>query len=295
MPFTLAHLSDVHIAPLPAPRIGELMGKRVTGYVNWWRKRRLVHDRLTLDGLVSDLKAQATDHIAVTGDVANIALAAEFERGRAWIETLGATRDISFVPGNHDIYVPEAVAMCATAFGDFMRGDDGRDVFPYLRRRGPLALIGLNTGVPTPPLMATGRVGAEQLAALGPLLDRTRADGLYRVILIHHPPVSRSSPHKRLLDAAGLMRVIAAHGAELLLHGHDHLNMLNWLTGPDGTRVPAIGVPSASAAPGLSHDAAAYNLYRVEGAPGAWTCTMVSRGLGPGGRIEERLAMTLAP
>ena len=58
-----------------------------------------------------------------------------------------------------------------------------------------------------------------------------------------------------------LLRVIAAHGADLVLHGHDHLHMLNWLTGPNGTRVPAVGVPSASAAPGTSKDAAAYNLY----------------------------------
>ena len=56
-----------------------------------------------------------------------------------------------------------------------------------------------------------------------------------------------------------------------MLHGHDHVHMLNWLDGPDGTRVPAVGVPSASAAPGMSKDAAAYNLYAIDGAPGAWT------------------------
>ena len=55
--------------------------------------------------------------------------------------------------------------------------------------------------------------------------------------------------------------------------------MLNWLHGPNGTRVPAVGVPSASAAPGTSKDAAAYNLYRIEGAPGAWTCELISRGI----------------
>lgn len=295
MPFTLAHIADVHLAPLPAPRVGELMGKRVTGYVNWWRKRRIVHDPITLDALVADLKGQSLDHIAVTGDIANIALAAEFSRGRAWLSALGAAQDVSFVPGNHDIYVPDAEAMCAQAFGDFMRGDDGRDGFPYLRRRGPVALIGVNTGIPTAPFMATGWIGAAQLAALGDLLERTRADGLYRVILIHHPPVSLSRPHKRLTDAAALMQVVAAHGAELLLHGHDHLRMLNWLPGPDGTRVPAVGVPSASAAPGMSHDDAAYNLYRIDGAPGAWSCTMVSRGIGAGGRIEQRAPVTLTP
>ena len=63
-----------------------------------------------------------------------------------------------------------------------------------------------------------------------------------------------------------LKRVIAAHGADLLLHGHDHRHMINWLEGPNGTRVPAVGVPSASARPGSDKDGAAYNLYRIEGA-----------------------------
>ena len=53
-----------------------------------------------------------------------------------------------------------------------------------------------------------------------------------------------------MLDAEVFKRVIAAHGAELILHGHDHVHMINWLDGPDGARVPAVGVPSASAKPG---------------------------------------------
>jgi hypothetical protein len=38
--------------------------------------------------------------------------------------------------------------------------------FPFVRRRGPLALIGVSSAVPTPPLMATGRLGRAQLDAL---------------------------------------------------------------------------------------------------------------------------------
>ena len=68
-----------------------------------------------------------------------------------------------------------------------------------------------------------------------------------------------------------LKGIIATHGAELLIHGHDHVHMLNWLDGPNGTKVPAVGVPSASAVPGADKDAAAYHLYRIDGRPGAWT------------------------
>ncbi len=87
--FTLAHLSDPHLAPLPEPRWSELIGKRVTGYINWQRKRRFIHDPAVLAKIVADLKAQAPDHIAVTGDIANIALPAEFPQrarlaAKAW-------------------------------------------------------------------------------------------------------------------------------------------------------------------------------------------------------------------
>ena len=292
MPFTLAHLSDIHLAPLPAPRPGELVNKRITGYINWLRKRRFVHDRGTLDTLVADLKSQPYDHIAVTGDIVNIALEEEFVRGRRWLQQLDSFSNLSFVPGNHDAYVRQAVRY-APQWSPYMTGDDGAGGFPYVRRRGPLALIGLSTAVSTPPFMATGRLGPNQLGALGPLLDALKAEGLFRVILIHHPPVSAARPHKRLTDAAALRQVIGAHGAELLLHGHDHLHMLNWLRGPDGAPVPAVGVPSASSAPGMSHDDAAYNLYAIDGTPGAWTCTMVSRGIGANGAIVESTPTTL--
>ena len=125
------------------------------------------------------------------------------------------------------------------------------------------------------------------------MLDALKTERPFRVVLIHHPPVSEAKAYKRLLDADALKRVIAEHGAELLLHGHDHLHMLNWLAGPDGTRVPAVGVPSASAAPGMSHNDAAYNLYAIDGAPGAWRCEMTSRGIDDAGAVVEQQRLKL--
>jgi 3',5'-cyclic AMP phosphodiesterase CpdA len=293
MAYVLAHLSDPHLAPLPAPHWSELLNKRVTGYINWQRKRRFIHDAGVLAKIVADLKAQQPGHIACTGDLANIALPEEFTRGRAWLEGLGSPQNVSLVPGNHDAYVRGALADAKREWGAYMRGDDGGG-FPYLRRRGPLALIGLSTAVPTAPGLATGRLGNRQLAALTPLLANLKHENLFRVVLIHHPPVSAAHWHKLLLDADALKRVIAEHGADLLLHGHDHLAMLNWLKGPDGSRVPAVGVPSASAAPGAARNAAGYNLYAIDGAPGAWRCEMISRGMAPNGEIAETKRMKLA-
>ena len=291
--FTLAHLSDPHLAPLPKPHWSELLNKRITGYVNWQRRRRFIHDPAVLAAIVADIKAQSPDHIAVTGDIANIALPAEFVHGRDWLESLGTARDVSFVPGNHDIYVAQAAAFAARQWGAFMADDEGVDGFPYLRRRGPVALIGVSSGVPTAPFLATGWIGTKQLAALAAILNDLKNDNLFRVVLIHHPPVTQSANHKRLLDAPVLLRIIAAHGADLVLHGHDHVHMLNWLNGPNGTKVPAVGVPSASAAPGTDKDNAAYHLYRIDGSRGAWRCEVVSRGLDASGAVVEQKRFVL--
>ena len=286
--FTLAHLSDPHLAPLPEPHWTELIGKRITGYINWRCKRRFVHDPATLAAIVADVKAQATDHIAVTGDIANIGLAAEYLSGRDWLENLGPTRDVTFVPGNHDIYVRESAVFASRQWGAYMSDDDGTGGFPFVRRRGNVAMIGLSTGVPTAPFLATGWLGATQFAALAIALNKLRAEDLFRVVLLHHPPVTEAAQQYRLMDAKVFLRVIGMHGADLVLHGHDHLHMINWLDGPDGTRVPAVGVPSASALHAGGKDVAAYNLYRIGGTRGAWQCELISRGLTPSGEITQQ-------
>lgn len=284
--FVLAHLSDPHLSPLPAPHWLDLLGKRATGYFNWQRRRRFIHDSATLEKIVGDLRAAQPDHIAVTGDIANIALPEEFRRGRAWLRSLGSPADVSFVPGNHDMYVPEALKMLPTQWGDYMMSDAGRGGLPFVRRRGPIALIGLSSGVPTAPFLATGWLGSIQLSALKLHLAKFREEGLFRVVLIYHPPITNAGQTKRLLDASVLLRVLAEAGAELVLHGHDHIHAIVQLKGPNGP-IPAVGVPSASALPSEGVTPAAYNLYRISGGPGAWQCEATARGLGPDGQIVE--------
>jgi 3',5'-cyclic AMP phosphodiesterase CpdA len=168
-----------------------------------------------------------------------------------------------------------------------MRGDDGLERFPFVRRRGDVALIALSTGVPTGPFLATGRLGDRQLARFAEALEQTQ--GSFRTVLIHHPPVSPARRFfRRLIDAADLRGVLAAKGAELLLHGHDHRRALVWLEGAGNKKIPAIGVPSASAqAKHGGEDPAGYNLFRIEGASGNWRCETVSYQRGEDGAIRE--------
>src|SRR5262245_13954426 len=104
----LAHLSDPHLAPMPRPHWSELVGKRATGYLNWRRRRHLIHRADLWARIVADLKAQYPDHIAVTGDLVNIALPGEYPAARAFLESLGSPQDVTLVPGNHDAYVRSA-------------------------------------------------------------------------------------------------------------------------------------------------------------------------------------------
>ncbi len=200
--FTLAHLSDWHLASRPAP--SELIGKRGLGYINWHRARKKIHRPDVLDATIRDLKAVAPDHIAVTGDLVNLSLADEYNRARGWLQTLGSPRDVTLVPGNHDVYVRSVLQAPAKYWADYMRGDDGLDRFPFVRRRGNVALIGLSTALPTAPLLATGRLGKRQLARLLEILDQTR--GSFRIVLIHHPPLIANA----ICGALSMPRICAA-------------------------------------------------------------------------------------
>jgi 3',5'-cyclic AMP phosphodiesterase CpdA len=283
--FTLAHLSDVHIPPLPTPDISELLGKRMLGYLNWTRNRHRIHRRDVLDALVADLHSQRPDHIAVTGDLVNLALAAEFAPARAWLESVGPPEHVTLVPGNHDTYTRDAVPRFTQTFGDYMRGDGADAGFPFLQRKGPLALIGVSTAVPTAPFMATGTLGPAQLDALDRMLARLAGEQLFRVLLIHHPLRSKHS-HKRLTDSDALQAVLKRHGVELILHGHDHIHSTMWFEGPTG-RIPAVGVPSASSIADGHKPAAAYNLFAITRANDAWRCQQTVRGSGDGTSIAD--------
>jgi 3',5'-cyclic AMP phosphodiesterase CpdA len=285
-PFTLAHLSDPHIAPLPKPRLIELAGKRALGYLNWTRNRHKYQRREVLDALVADLQSQAPDHIAVTGDLVNLALRAEFAPALAWLEGVGPPDRVTAIPGNHDAYVSTTRHLFGETFLNYIAGDDANSgFFPAVRRRGPIALISLSTAVPTAPLLATGTLGRDQLASLDRVLAQLAAEDTFRVLLVHHP-LRSDSRHKRLTDSADLLALIKRHGVELVLHGHDHVHSTLWVEGPNG-EIPAIGVPSASALAHGRYPAAAYNLFAIERDNAGWRCEQVVRSLDHGLQVRE--------
>ncbi len=295
---TLAHLSDIHLAPIEgfSPQYWNI--KRGLGYLNWQRGRRFVHSREVADALAADIRAQAPDHIAVSGDLANLGLPGEYGMALCWLEALGDPARVSVVPGNHDIYTTLYDGpSCLELWAPFMRSDAwGAQIahnedaaFPYVRRIGFAALIGINSAVPTPPFVAAGKLGANQIAALGQILDWLAREGVPRLIMIHHPPFAGQVPSRRgLRDAEDLSRVLELHGAELIVHGHNHTDTLAWLP-RSGSHVPALGVASGSAARAHKDEPLArYNLVRLTKSGAGLEIEVTARGLaGPGTDVVE--------
>ena len=291
--FTLAHLSDPHLPPMPPARLRELAGKRALGYLNWTRNRHKYHRREVLDALVADMQAQRPDHIAVTGDLVNLALEAEFSPAQTWLAGVGTPHEVTIVPGNHDAYVRATRHHFAGTFKPYLQGDGERDgtSFPFLRRRGPVALIGLSSAVPTAPLMATGRLGRVQIDALDRQLAELPADEAFRVLLVHHP-LKSNSRMKHLSDSKALRAVLKHRGVELVLHGHDHIHSTMWFEGAD-RQIPAVGVPSASALAHRHYPAAAYNLFSISRDGDRWRCVQTVRGIDADFKVSQIRQTTL--
>jgi 3',5'-cyclic AMP phosphodiesterase CpdA len=283
--FRLAHVTDPHFRGFDGARAGEFFGKRALGLANLVVSRVRKHKMELLDDLRVDLRAQAPDHLALTGDLSNVALGGEWRAALAWIDLSGVPPEsVSVIPGNHDAYVEAVVKertfermfaayqttdLVTGPATDLARRDDA--VYPFVHLRDEIALIGVSSSVATGDLGAWGQVGNPQLERLEAILRSPELTGKTRVVLIHHPPVlHKAGEHRNLRDRAAFAAVLARAGAELVLHGHDHEDQRAELPGPDGQAIPVIGAGSASYAGGPERRSR-YSLYEIEGGAIIWT------------------------
>jgi 3',5'-cyclic AMP phosphodiesterase CpdA len=279
-PITLAHLSDPHISCMEDITARDLVSKRLFGYLRWKLHRGAEHGSGVMSALQSDLMQTKPDHIAVTGDLTHLGLPAEFKKARQWLQELGSPSQVTVVPGNHDAYVKLIRHQTMDHWTDYMisdtprKGDQKKDdrdsIFPSMRIRGCIAIIGLSTARPSAPHLATGSIGTNQLQNLEAILAQTAQKQLYRIVLIHHPPAPGTvSWRKRLTDAAELRSLLAQYGAELILHGHAHRTLYNHLPAPAGN-IPVMGVPSISALGRTPARRARYYIYRIIPGSDGW-------------------------
>jgi 3',5'-cyclic AMP phosphodiesterase CpdA len=290
-PFALAHLSDPHISAISDVRVRDLINKRLYGYLKWKLHRGAEHLDAILLALQDDLKQTHPGHIAVTGDLTHLSLPTEFRKARQWLQSLGPPTRVTVIPGNHDAYVKTDWNQTFAHWTDYMISDDSRvadvipsnvdSIFPSLRVRGRIALIGVCTAQPTAPYLAVGSVGAIQMQKLKTILVRTGEQRLFRVLLIHHSPAPGTvSWRKRLKDAAALRSLLARYGADLILHGHAHHTAQSYLKSLDG-KVPVVGAPSASALGRTLQRRARYYIYRISPTTSGWDVRLEVRMYSP--------------
>jgi 3',5'-cyclic AMP phosphodiesterase CpdA len=269
----LAHLSDLHVRGDHPIGLRRLLGKRATGYVNLRWRRGATHKKWAVQALARELRRLGVDHVAITGDLSNLSLEDEFATARQLLsDDLGLSPDrVSIVPGNHDVYTRGAMIKRRFAhyFGPYLTSDlAGSAVdhpagpFPFVRLRGEIALVGLASAMPSPPMCSFGSVGAEQRGALARVLQSPEVRQRFPVVLLHHPLFNPSSPFKTLrsgLHDAEALRALLP-GPVLALHGHLHHRLVQG----DAGGLLSCGATSASLLSEHPDQRAGFNLYEVD-------------------------------
>lgn len=276
----IAHFSDLHVLALEGVSAHRFLNKRFTGWVNLRVKRAHKHRPAHVRAVAREITRANVDHVVITGDLTNLALEQEFVAVRELLEEhLGlAPAQISAVPGNHDLYTRGAMRdrRFTTYFHDYVASDLpalcadlplGR--FPFVKLRGPCAIIGLSSAVPRPPLMASGELGAAQLDALSRILEHAEVKKRTPVILLHHPIHNPKTKVKTfvegLWDADTLIAKLSGLQRGLVLHGHLHIRQKRPLETPLGELL-SVGATSASLDHEHEHKMAGFNLYEFDAA-----------------------------
>jgi 3',5'-cyclic AMP phosphodiesterase CpdA len=278
----VAHFSDLHVLALEGVSRTRFLNKRFTGLVNLRVKREHKHRPGHVRAVAREVARAKVDHVVITGDLTNLALEQEFEAVKRLIEDeLGTSApDITIVPGNHDLYTSGAMRSqrFSRFFAPYLESDLpelAADIplgrFPVVKLRGSLAIIGLSSAVPRPPLVASGTLGKPQLEALARILAHDEVKRRTVVLALHHPIHNPSSRIKTLVeglvDANDLEDVIAPLESGLLVHGHLHRRMQRDFTTKAGN-VLAVGATSASLHHEDEHRMAGFNVYEFDGGGG---------------------------
>jgi 3',5'-cyclic AMP phosphodiesterase CpdA len=271
----IAHISDLHVlSPLGAEWRRAVFNKRMTGYANVLLGRGRVYRPHYLAAVLAEVQQRA-DHVVVTGDITNLALESEYDQARRLLDQIAVRTEVTVVPGNHDLYLPEVgrERRFTRHFEPFVASDLEELAvevpaghFPRVKLRGPAAFVSLSTAVPRPPFVSAGVLGRAQLTALRSVLEHPEVRARTPVILLHHDPLDGRLRIEQLrgglIDAPALREALSGLGGGLVLFGHLHLRRRRRLQ----TAAGSLEVVSASGA-SLDHPSdrvrAGYNLYTL--------------------------------
>ena len=263
----IAHFSDLHVFDASLEKWSHFINKRLIAGINYLLFRKKHHLLSPLFTLLEDLKHTQPDHMVITGDVSNLGLHSEFLMVNQLLKKIDLPQsEITIIPGNHDNYITGCLKDFSSIFADYLHSDEEfnnpTSLFPVVKTRGHVAIIGISSAVVTPFFSSRGSIGNKQLELLEKAL--TDLSSFFRVVLIHHPPIAPLIDwRKKLIDKKEFLRIIQKVGCELILHGHDYKDQIRWIAGPQKRLIPMSCVGSASYL-GSPEECARYNIYHIE-------------------------------
>jgi 3',5'-cyclic AMP phosphodiesterase CpdA len=255
----ILHFSDVHVqVPVSQIPVADLIGKRLLGAANLvLRRERLFREApQKLSALAHLAHAAGVDLVICTGDYTALGTEPELIAARSAVDALTrAPLGFATVPGNHDVYVPDAIAdrRFERHFGDLLRTDrpdltvDG--TWPIVRMCGPLvAVVAVNSARPNPhPFRSSGAIPVEQISALERILALPEIAERFVFVITHYAPRRKDgtpdTAHHGLDNADDLLRVCTGVHRGALLHGHIHWRYHLQLP---GGALPIFGAGSAT-------------------------------------------------
>ena len=285
--YRFVQLSDLHLSNIGIPNPLRLMNKRFFGYLSWLKKRKRAHQQWVLESALKSIKHLGVDHYAITGDFTHIGLKHEFSQVASWLSKVGDPKDVTIIPGNHDLYVNEQWDRSFALWEKYMTGDSRfhhssnpneedaleqlNDLYPVVRIRKHIAFIGISSIFDAPYFRATGKVSQKQLDRLENVLKNPGLNSYCKVLLIHHPiTLTNTAKRKSLLNYKMLSDIIQEHPVQLILHGHGHSTYTELLNCNHNTQTPIIGLSSSSSTSQNTKYKAGFMLFDIPKSPSHW-------------------------
>ena len=277
------HFSDIHVqGPLRELRFRDLFNKRFVGATNLalTRSKHFKRNAEKLAALARFGDEHAIDLVICTGDYTALGTEPELRAARRAVDPLTKAR-LGFVtvPGNHDIYLEDAVhdRRFERIFADVLHTDApdllSDDTWPVVRFPADgLAVVAVNSARPNPMFWrSSGEISPGQLRGLDRVFADERLRGRFVFVITHYAPRLEGGREDRpwhgLTNADDFLRATdrIAHGA--ILHGHVHRRY--------HVRIPHLGLPMFGAGSATHEGHEGIWLYEVDGAkaraiPGRW-------------------------
>ncbi len=243
MNLKILHISDSHIFSLSGNLNDMIYRERsmLRPYYNISKRMRIFFTRKeknhNLFLLKNALKGQDYSHLVFTGDLTQTSNYNEFLLGKSALLELQASLNSSFsiIPGNHD-NLPNRDKLNFYSFFNIPRGN-----YIQVFRESGYCVIGFDStsfvqGMKRPlsaleyaTISSKGEVSKKQLLWLRDVLKNPEYSGLYKIILLHHHPIThrndtfiRNMALPRIRNSRTFVSYLGDMGVNLVLYGHKH-------------------------------------------------------------------------